>query len=1472
MTRGGNSVTLLRMPVCVASVSVSRLLNCQFLLLVSIFVVVSCCPRFHSSSISLALSCRMSHISMMVKWKEIGEGLGFEGEALAKFIKDQQDEEREVRAAARDKERELREQEERDKVRAHELRLAELNATANQSGRDPIIASATPGSESLRLPPLGDNDDVTAYIMRFEKLARVMRVPADLYAFQLSSLLRGKALSVYSSLPAEITDSYSELKKALLKAFKQTPDHYREKFRRSTISSDESHGQFIAKLGRYLDYWLDSLNVDKSFEGLKSFFIRDQFLSACPQNLRLFLTERNSLDLTALAEMADNFDAARSYTNKNNNNDRVNNSKTQGNKKENSDQNETPNSNRRRPLSSVKCYDCGTFGHYKNKCPQNPEASVRLSDSSGSNPPNNNLPGSSNVRKVYSVSACYFSSRDSGPKKKRKTVSGNVNGRHVDGIIRDTGCDCLVVSESLLPQEPADCETIDLYDYLGRKDTFPLVPCYIDCQYIRGWYKVAKAPINVDMLVGDDSDDFIFDVNQFTNSNNVCSVKTRAQSNKANIVHPLYISEIEPFKVSPEEFKELQNSCESLSDLRTKIDSKIINSTKAGTKFKYERRNGFIYRVCVDSERSLEIGKAVLVVPLQCRSTVLQLAHDAPTSGHFSHRKTTAKVLDDFYWPGVTSDIVSYCRSCDICQRTSAKGRVKKVPLQKMPVISTPFKRIAIDLIGPLIPPSTEGHRFVLTIVDLATRFPEAIPMKNIDTLSVAEGLVTVFSRVGIPDEILSDRGGQFTSELMGEIDRLLGVQPLFTTPYHPQGNSVCERMNGVIKSVLKKLCQEKPSDWHRYLPAVLFAIREMPNDTLKFSPFELLYGRRVKGPLTLLHELWAGESAEDEVRTTYQYVLELRDRLSEAAQMAAENTSVSTDMYKLYFDRNTKDRQFSVGDEVLLLLPTNHNKLLMQWNGPYKIVEKKNSVDYVIDVKGKYKLFHANMLKKYYRRQSSANADNEHNVCVSVLEPMMDTHDSIHVLENDSESQVNINESLSNEQKFDAQQLLSEFSDTLTDVPGCTESYTHKIALNTTKPIRKKQYPVPVHLQDEFNKNVDELLKLGVIEPSNSPYCSPVVLIKKPDGKSYRLCIDFRDLNDVTTFDAEPMPTVDQDLHKFSGAKYFSELDLCKAYFQIPLDVESRKFTAFQTNKGLMQFVRMPFGLSTACASYVRLMRKVFNDIPGISWYFDNICVYSESWDDHLSSLRKVFSCLREHNLTVGPAKCFIGYNEIKYLGMKLGNGTISPLHDKIDAINAFDLPTSKKTLRSFIGTVSFYRKFIDKFADLCAPLTDLLKNDSKEPLQWTDIQCANFVELKSKLSSSPILMLPDVSKPFCLRTDASDTGIAGVLFQYHNNIPMPVMYVSRKLIDRERNFSAVEKEALALVWSIDKLKYYLSGVEFIVESDHRPLSYLNKFQNSNPRLMRWVLSLQSYKFRVVYIKGSENIGADMLSRSFSK
>ena len=279
-----------------------------------------------------------------------------------------------------------------------------------------------------------------------------------------------------------------------------------------------------------------------------------------------------------------------------------------------------------------------------------------------------------------------------------------------------------------------------------------------------------------------------------------------------------------------------------------------------------------------------------LVVPSSLTDRVMTLAHESLMAGHLGIRKTIDRVVAEFFWPGVCGDVTRFCKSCDICQRTVQKGRVAKVPLGRLPLIDTPFKRVAVDIVGPIEPRSNNRSRYILTMMDYATRYPEAIAFPSIETERVAEALVEMFSRVGVPDEMLTDCGSQFTSEIMKEVARLLSLQQLTTSAFHAQCNGLVEQSHATLKQMLRRMCAECPKDWDRYLPALLFAVREVPQESLGFSPFELLYGQNVRGPMAILRELWTDEVEDEEVRSTYDYVINLRKRLEHTCELAMEN------------------------------------------------------------------------------------------------------------------------------------------------------------------------------------------------------------------------------------------------------------------------------------------------------------------------------------------------------------------------------------------------------------------------------------------------------------------------------------------------------------------------------------------------------------------------------------------------------
>ena len=278
--------------------------------------------------------------------------------------------------------------------------------------------------------------------------------------------------------------------------------------------------------------------------------------------------------------------------------------------------------------------------------------------------------------------------------------------------------------------------------------------------------------------------------------------------------------------------------------------------------------------------------------------------------------------------------------------------------------------------------------------------------------------------------------------------------------------------------------------------------------------------------------------------------------------------------------------------------------------------------------------------------------------------------------------------------------------------------------------------------------------------------------------------------------------------------------------------------------------------------------MRILLVNPKNLDNFIDDILIFTMTWPEHKKVLFNLFHRLKEAGLTAKPSKCFIGYESLECLGHVLGHDRLQPHPDKVKAITEAPRPVTKRQVKSFIGLVGYYRQFIPNFAVKAAPLTDLTRKGQPNQVKWSQEQEYAFNTLMKMISVSPILKLPDLQQVFTLRTDASDRGIGTVLLQEENNVKWPVAYASRKLLAREEAYATVEKECLALVWAIQKFQRYLYGKQFIIETDHQPLLYLNKAKVSNARLMRWALLLQPYRFTIHSIKGSDNVGADYLSR----
>ncbi|KAI4320605.1 hypothetical protein MLD38_034066 [Melastoma candidum] len=399
-----------------------------------------------------------------------------------------------------------------------------------------------------------------------------------------------------------------------------------------------------------------------------------------------------------------------------------------------------------------------------------------------------------------------------------------------------------------------------------------------------------------------------------------------------------------------------------------------------------------------------------------------------------------------------------------------------------------------------------------------------------------------------------------------------------------------------------------------------------------------------------------------------------------------------------------------------------------------------------------------------------------------------------------------------------------------------------------------------------ELQKQVDELLSKGYVRESMSPFSLPVLLVPKKDG-TWRMCVDCRAVNKIMVKYRYPIPRLDDMLDELHGSTVFSKIDLKSGYHQIRMKEGDEWKTAFKTKNGLYEWLVMPFGLTNAPSTFMRLMNHVLRAYIGkfVVVYFDDILIFSKNEQDHVNHLRSVLEALRHEKLYANLKKCEFFLESVVFLGFVVSSRGVEVDEEKVRAIREWPTPTTISEVRSFLGLAGFYRRFVRDFSTIASPLTDIIKKEVG--FRWGTEQEKAFKTLKEKLSSAPLLMLPDFSKPFEIECDASGIGIGSVLMQEKR----PIAYFSEKLNGAALNYSTYDKELYALVRALETWQHYLWSQEFVIHTDHESLKHLKDQGKLNRRHTRWIQFIEMFPYVIRYKKGKENIVADALSRRYT-
>ena len=1390
----------------------------------------------------------------------------------------------------------------------------------------PAPVPLPPAPVLVKVPKWTDDEVPLEFFTKLEKALTHNRVPKTSWATVLPVYLTGKAQASLNQVPADSVDDYEATKLVLLESLGDTPSSADRKWWSLSRHSNEDACAFHLRIRALCIRRLQGLS---SKEEILEFLVLSRFMSFLPPDSYACATTRRPKNGLEAARIVQELEEAKAYSRERSGWKRDHGRHSQSSRREPYNSGRTSPSSGNGSGNSGSASSNSTSGAgVKEVTGSNPSSGASASGGSrGSN--SSGASSSGNPRRKPIV--CHNCGepghiRPNCPNRVRSVkspeseplieVSGCLAGIPVQGLQVDTGASRSVVSAKFVPKTAYLGKCITLDSWRGRQlskhqlakitikvgevsvDAVVAVAEQLDCPALLGMdlgadmtvqltgivFAKAKAAqvVSVNNEVPMHTD--VIDQVRVTRAqakkaadeeqaNDLASAQSQSQPVALDDIFSLPESYYEPDEVcdviavpleEASELPEVDSVVLPLPDLgcdvvklseEQKADSTLGELWKKGEKTErgYTFENGILVH---HSSDGMDDSVVRVVVPLCRRQQVLRLAHSSPIAGHFGVKKTHAKISLHFVWPGLWTQVKEYVRSCVGCQ-LAAKQHKARAPLQPLPCVGEPFHKVAFDLVGPL-PRTPSGNKYLLTAMCLYTKFPHAVPLKKVDNVSVLEAMMEIFSLYGMPEELLTDQGSVFTSKLTILMCKTFGITKLRTSPYHPQSDGALERWHACLKGMVKR-SDGKLCEWDKQLKYILFAYRDTPHCVTGFSPFSLMFGRDVRGPLHFLKNSWL--EGEVDVCLVGDWLASVKAKMWEMSEIVSDREVKAKASMKSYYDRSASVKTFKEGDMVLMKKPIMVGKLEGAWTGPFEIERCVSPVTYALKLPGrsnKAKVIHCNLLKEWH-----TPADVLHRVMV--------------VSDEESESESSPGLKLgrddfvpSRAEQAMLDEVLLRYQDVLSPNPGRTQSAQLIIRTGDSEPVRSHPYRIPPRWKEEVKLQLDQLLALGIIEPSTSSWSSSLVIVTKKDG-GVRTCVDYRAVNAVTEPDPYQMPLIEEILDMLASAKFISKVDLTKGFHQIPVLPSDCPKTSFCTPWGKIQFKYMPFGLRNGPAVFQRLMDNLLHQDKEYSQvYIDDIAIFSATWEEHCKHIGVVLGRLQLAGLTAKASKCQWAQTQVEFLGHVVGQGKVCPADLKVQAVKDFAMPRTKKGVRQFLGLTGYYRRFIPKFAEHSYHLTEATKKAAPDRVVCSDLMYDEFVYLKSVLCSVPTLTLPVPADSFVLQTDASGVGLGAVLSVVREEVEYPVAFYSKKLLPRERQYSASELEALAVVVAVGHFEAYLITHPFTIVTDHRALTFLNSAQHRNGRLARWAIKLQPFTFSIRYRPGRLHINADTLSRMF--